>query len=232
MRTYIKPRAWNGRALTGLWSVTIKVDGVRALWNGSEWRSRADKPLYNIPPWEPGLSKDCEVFVGSFRDTIRATRTKHLKPDTPAVMPEHLYGLDPLDYRLEMGAIRCPSPDQIIDLMNTVIGRGFEGLVLRQGDTWLKVKPEETFDVPITGWGEGEGKHVGRLGFLVTPMGEVGTGFSDEEREMLWAEAITTGLGGQMIEVSCMHLTPDGMFRHPRFVRMRPDKSNEQRIAH
>jgi hypothetical protein len=70
---------------------TMKRDGVRAIWNGSEWRSRADKPLYNIPPWQHGMAQDCEVFVGSFTDTTRATRTKHLKPDTPRIDNAHLY---------------------------------------------------------------------------------------------------------------------------------------------
>ncbi|MBB1092180.1 hypothetical protein HUU61_12845 [Rhodopseudomonas palustris] len=58
----IKPSPWNGRDLTGEWEVTIKVDGWRALWNGSEWRSRADKPIPNIPPWRPGMATDCEVY--------------------------------------------------------------------------------------------------------------------------------------------------------------------------
>ena len=52
----------------------------------------------------------------------------------------------------------------------------------------------------------------------------MGSGFSDTERETLWAEAKAERLVGQVIEVACQHITPKGQFRHPIFVRMRPDK--------
>jgi ATP-dependent DNA ligase len=96
--------------------------------------------------------------------------------------------------------------------------------VLRQRGHWIKVKPEETHDVLITGYTEGNGKHSGRLGFVSTPRGAVGAGFTDSERESLWAEAKADRLIGQVIEVKCMQFTPDANFRHPSFVRMRPDK--------
>ena len=80
-------------------------------------------------------------------------------------------------------------------------------------------------DVTITDYAEGEGKHRGRLGFVTTANGAVGAGFTDQERELLWAEAQAGILVGQVIEVSCLELTPDRKFRHPFFVRMRPDKS-------
>jgi ATP-dependent DNA ligase len=62
------------------------------------------------------------------------------------------------------------------------------------------------------------------LGFVTTAKGDVGSGFTDIERETLWAEAKADRLVGQVIEVSCMQLTPNSQFRHPSFVRMRPDK--------
>ena len=50
-----KPRTWNGNKLAGEWLVTLKVDGVRAIWHDEQgWLSRANKPLYNIPPWRQG----------------------------------------------------------------------------------------------------------------------------------------------------------------------------------
>jgi ATP-dependent DNA ligase len=97
-------------------------------------------------------------------------------------------------------------------------------LVLRQGEQWIKVKPEDTHDVTITGYAEGKGKHLGRLGYVLTAKGGVGSGFTDTERETLWTEAKAGTLIGQVIEVSCMQITPDDKFRHPFFVRMRPDK--------
>ena len=220
-----RPRAWNGNKLAGDWLVTLKIDGVRAIWHDEQgWLSRANKPLYNIPPWRQDRPRDCEVFVGTFRDTIRATRTKFLKGDTPSILPRHMYGLEPLDPRLHWGTLTNPTPDDILAQLQRANDLGYEGLVLRQRDDWIKIKPEETHDVAITGYGEGKGKHLGRLGYVTTAKGDVGSGFTDTEREILWAEAKAERLVGQVIEVSCMQFTPDGQFRHPFFVRMRPDK--------
>jgi ATP-dependent DNA ligase len=220
-----KPRAWNGNKLAGDWLVTVKIDGVRAIWHDEQgWFSRANKPLYNIPRWQEGSARDCEVFVGTFRDTIRATRTKFLKGDTPSILLQHMYGLEPLDPRLRWGTLTNPAADDILAQFQRANDLGYEGLVLRQGDRWIKIKPEETHDVAITGYGEGKGKHLGRLGYVLTDKGDVGSGFTDTEREILWAEAKAERLVGQVIEVSCMQFTPAGQFRHPFFVRMRPDK--------
>jgi ATP-dependent DNA ligase len=220
-----RPRAWNGKGLAGEWLVSLKIDGVRAIWHDEQgWLSRANKPLYNIPPWRQGRPRDCEVFVGSFRDAIRATRTKRQKRDTPFILPEHMYGLDQLDPRLHWGQLSNPTPADILAQLQRANDRGHEGLVLRQGDRWIKVKPEETHDVAITGYAEGRGKHLGRLGFVTTAKGAVGSGFTDVEREILWAEAKAERLVGQMIEVSSAGFTSGGQFRHPFFVRIRPDK--------
>lgn len=219
-----KPHSWNGNGLNGQWLVTLKLDGVRAIWHDEQgWLSRAGRPLYNIAAWKAG-PRDCELYVGTFTDTIRATRTKHPNSDTPIILREHLYGLDLLDSRLNLSKLTDPSREEILDQLNRARTLGHEGVVLRQGDRWIKVKPEETHDVAITGFMEGQGKHAGRLGFVTTDRGKVGSGFSDEERSILWAEAQAGTLVGQVIEVSCMMSTTAGMFRHPRFVRMRPDK--------
>ena len=69
--------------------------------------------------------------------------------------------------------------------------------MLRQNGNWIKVKPEETHDVVITGYGEGKGRHLGRLGFINTARGTVGAGFSDTERQFLWAEAKAESWSGR-----------------------------------
>lgn len=221
----INPRSWNRKRLTGEWLVTVKVDGIRAIWHDDlGWLSRANKPLYNIPAWREGQPRDCEVFVNNFRDTIRATRTRCPGPNTPSIAQKYLYGLDPLDHRLHWGILTDPTPEDIWAQLRRANGFNYEGVVLRQGNQWIKVKPSETHDVIITGYTEGRGKHRGRLGFVGTSKGSVGSGFTDIEREMLWADAKAQRLVGQLIEVSCMQLTPNGQFRHPVFVRLRPDK--------
>ncbi|MCK1412472.1 MULTISPECIES: hypothetical protein [unclassified Bradyrhizobium] len=223
--TINNPRLWNGRALAGDWTVSFKLDGVRAIWRDKAWISRANKPLQNIPPWRDGQPSDCEVFVNNFRDTIRATRTKRLKQDTPSITRQHLYGLAPLDPRLHWGSLSNPTPADILAKLQGANDLGYEGLVLRRGEQWLKVKPTETHDVLITSVSEGTSKHRGRLGFVTTARGAVGAGFTDSDREVLWGEAKAGRLVGQVIEVTCMQLTDHGNFRHPVFIRMRPDKS-------
>lgn len=218
----IKAKPWSGKDLKGLWHVTRKVDGVRCLWNGTEWLSRADKPLYNLPPYDGRA--DCEAYCGGFKETITRIRAK--TKDRP-ILKSQLFALDDLDTRLLIGGLNDPTAANIKRLMKVEVAKGHEGLVLRQGDVWLKVKPVETYDVPVTGIFEGEGKHKGRMGYLTTPMGDVGTGFADEEREAWWGSHgpfFADHRVGATIEVECMKLTDDGKFRHPRFLHIRIDK--------
>lgn len=215
-------KSWDGSDLKGTWRLTIKIDGIRALRCDDGWISRAGKPLHNIPLVD-GI-KDCEVYLGSFKKTYSAIRTKHITVDTPIITPANLYSLSPLDTRLNMGVVVDPLASNIMVHMNIVNRWGYEGLVLRNVDTnqWLKVKPNETHDVLVTGYGEGEGKYKGMLGYLETEKGSVGTGFNDEERKLFWG--LKDLLIGKMVEVSCMEITEDGKFRHASYVRLRPDK--------
>jgi len=51
----------------------------------------------------------------------------------------------------------------------------------------------------------------------------VGSGFSDEQRQQFWANP--NSIKGKIIEVQFHEETPDGSLRHPRFVRVREDKT-------
>jgi hypothetical protein len=211
---YTKAKDYTGKPLKGLWTVTRKVDGVRAFFTPGGVVSRAGKPLYNLDHlYHLGLT-DVEVFCGSWEESSSRVRTKN---DGTPVEPEYLYSLSPVDSRLMLGSIQDPSPEEVYALMQTEVDSGHEGIVLRQVDKWIKVKPTITHDVPITGIQPGTGKHDGRMGALLTPMGKVGTGFTDKQRELDWQI-------GQIIEVEAMGLTPAGKFRHPRFIRVRFDK--------
>ena len=208
-------KPWSGKDLSGWWDFTYKIDGIRAIHQPWGWESRKGKELYNLPIHAP--CGDYEVYLGSFKRTVEVLRTKEHEHK---VTLEELYSLDPLDKRLFLISICNPKESYIKELLQKVNNSGYEGLVLRQKDAWIKVKPEETYDVEVLSMGEGKGKYKGALGFFRTPMGKVGTGFTDEERKKYWAGGFT----GSCIEVGCMSLTPDGKFRHPRFIRERFDK--------
>lgn len=218
----IKAKEWDGKDLEGNWLVTLKIDGVRALSDGKRVLSRNGKLLYNCQHLAHKFT-DAEIYCGSFKQTIQVVRTVKVPTELQeefVVQENEVYSLNPLDSRLIQGHINNPTAVDIIKLMKLAVRRGYEGLVLRNGDTWLKVKPECTYDVTITALVEGKGKHKGRLGKFMTDMGGVGTGFTDLQRQEYWTEKMV----GTTIEVACMQLTTDGKFRHPRFVRTRFDK--------
>lgn len=210
----INPKLWKGQDLKGIWQFSIKLDGVRAIIKNGCAESKHGKPLYNLGYIPDG---DYEIFTGSWESSISSVRTY----EKEGVIPDHAYSLDPLDERITLCSYENPSILLINRLLKSAVDQGHEGLVLRQGNKWLKVKPFETHDVPVIGIQAGTGKHVGRMGALLTPMGKVGTGFTDKQREELKDIPLDT-----IIEVECMKLTPAGKFRHPRFKRIRYDKSS------
>lgn len=212
-----KPKLWKGNSLEGKWIVSRKLDGVRAFITKEGCYSRNGKPLYNLDKFIRDEPQDVEVYLGSWESSITAVRSSKTVQD---ISSENLYSLDPLDDRLVLNEIVDPEANEIFNILNEVLVNGDEGIVLRQGDTWLKVKPTETYDVKVIDLLPGKGKHDGKLGAFITSMGNVGTGLTDQQR----IEYNTDSMIGETVEVECMSLTPDGKFRHPRFVRVRYDK--------
>jgi len=210
---YNKPRNWNGRSLKGKWEFTTKKDGVRVFIKDGVALSRADKPLYNLEGLDDG---DYEVFIGDWNNTVSRVRTQDGWP----IRQDQLYSIDPLDSELHRFYMTDPNQTDIVTALANAIREGHEGLVLRQGDRWIKVKPRDNHDVRITGIKMGTGRIEGLLGAFITDMGNIGTGFSDKQRKELLDTPI-----GSMIEISCRGLTNGGKFKEPAFERLRFDKS-------
>lgn len=209
-------KVWNGEALEGKWLITYKIDGVKAVVKDGKALSRAGKPLYNLPTLEDG---EYEIFRKDWETSVHLVRTKN--EDTGITMKD-VYRLEPVpDSRLYLrGVWYNPTKETILKIMDQALRFGYEGLVLRQGDTRLKVKPVETYDVAVIGRYSGKGKHLGKIGGLITEKGRVGTGFTDEQRKKFKRLKL-----GTMIEVQSMGLTKNGKFRHPRFIRVRWDRN-------
>lgn len=206
-------KSWDGNPLSGKWEVTWKLDGVRAIIDANGVAlSRAGKPLYNLQHLPAG---DYEIFHKNWETSVSLVRTKQGTPVNPAFA----FSLHPLDVRLDAGVLLDPSSAEISSALADAISRGHEGLVLRNGGVWIKVKTIETHDVVVTGVIDGKGKYIGGMGALITDKGKVGTGFTKGQRFSFGKDII-----GQVIEVECMSLTPAGKFRQPRFVRIRFDK--------
>lgn len=103
----------------------------------------------------------------------------------------------------------------------------------KRSHNWLKVKDEQTVDVPIVGYVEGTGKYEGTLGALVVDYNgkevNVGSGLSDVDRDYFWKHQ--TKYQNILVEVEYHEETPDGSLRHPRFVRLREDKPVEDGVG-
>jgi len=113
-----------------------------------------------------------------------------------------------------------------------------EGLMLNRDSKYackrhngiLKVKRFYTVDLEVTATEEGSGRNAGRLGaFVVDYKGNtlnVGSGFSDEQREAFWARRET--MPGRVIEVKYKEESSDkktGLLslQFPIFVALREE---------
>ena len=220
MAEYIKARKWNGKDLKGEWRFEYKIDGVRMLRDENDNPiSRSGKPLYNLDDIDKGI-RDAEVYRKDWETSISMVKTKI--GGTP-VQEVDVYDLEDEANGLFVRDVTNPTSEFIMRELNKAVKSGFEGLILRQGDSWIKVKPVHTADVRVTGIFGGTGQFEGMLGGFRTPYGQVGTGFTNDQRVELNDE----GLVETIIEVAFMEMTKDNKFRHPRFIRLRPDKNEE-----
>lgn len=105
-----------------------------------------------------------------------------------------------------------------------------EGWVVKDGNllNWRKVKPVETYDLVVVGFTRGRGKYHGMIGACVLADGSgtiVGkcSGMDDATRRHMtdyrewWL--------GQLIEVKAQGRASAGGLDHPRYVRVRDDKT-------
>jgi DNA ligase-1 len=133
--------------------------------------------------------------------------------------------------------------DQLERYAQDQVKAGFEGIMIKdtgapyickRSTDWMKWKPVITVDLEVIGLEEGTGRNAGRLGALVCNgiddgkeiTVNVGSGFSDEDRDSYWANS--QFIVGRTAEILCDVITQnqDGTYslRFPRFVRFRDDK--------
>jgi len=90
---------------------------------------------------------------------------------------------------------------------------------------WMKLKEEQSLDLPIVGFKEGAGKYEGTLGALIVSHKGVKvpvSGMRDDLRDRIWRNQ--SKYMGRIVEVSFQLITERGSLRHPRFKTLRPDK--------
>jgi DNA ligase-1 len=134
--------------------------------------------------------------------------------------------------------VKCEGMDHLKEELKRVEALGGEGLMLRQpgskyipgrSTTLLKVKTFHDAEAKVIDHAPGTGKHKGRLGALVVTLPDgvrfnVGTGFSDAERE-------NPPKIGSVITFRYQELSNDGVPRFPSYVGERLDVKEPAPIA-
>lgn len=114
---------------------------------------------------------------------------------------------------------------------------GYEGIMLKhrlsyyepkRSSHWLKYKPTLTMDCKVIGMKEGKGKYEGTLGSLIVKQENNKicdvSGMTDNLRNWFWQRKHKIEKMGIIIEVEYQSLTPKGIMRFPRYIRLRDDK--------
>lgn len=130
--------------------------------------------------------------------------------------------------------------DKIKALDNKFVAEGYEGVMLRsmdvvydwkRSDALVKYKSFKEEDLTIVDAIEGKGKYKGMLGAFVCEgkveghkvKTEVGSGFSDEQREEFWKEKKT--IIGILAEIKYQNLSDDNSsLRFPIFIKFKLDR--------
>ena len=106
--------------------------------------------------------------------------------------------------------------DKMAEFYTETVAAGYEGIMVKDVNapyeckrttTWLKWKPVDSVDLKVVGLEEGTGRNEGRFGAFVcegkedgkTIQVNVGTGYSDDQRDAFWAEQ--KELIGEIIEI-------------------------------
>ena len=130
------------------------------------------------------------------------------------------------------------------DVMNRYaqdcVAEGFEGIMIKnldapyeskRSDFWMKWKPTITVDLNIVGFEQGTGRNSDRLGAIICEGTDndrnirvnVGSGFSDDDRQRLWDARDTLLDNVVEVEADAVTQNQDGTYslRFPRFLRFR-----------
>lgn len=132
------------------------------------------------------------------------------------------------------------NPQEVEAFFAEALERNLEGLVLttkvrpyegKRSYHWLKVKAEETLDLPITGaeMADARSKHAGLVGaVLVECEGVVSgaAGMPDDIRKRVTELHLAGDLAGLIAEIEFHEKTPDGKLRHARVKKIRFDKES------
>jgi len=220
---------WDFTADPTGWLVSEKLDGVRAIWDGSKFLSRNGRefpaPAWVIAAMPSGVILDGELWLGRgrFQETVSAVR----RGDWSALRFMIFDAIRPgalLDRIAFLGCLSLPAfceilPQQICTseahldaLENEILEAGGEGLILRN---------------PASSYEHRRSREMRKLKrFCASEATVTGHDGSTILAEMAGISFRVAGRGqlpaiGAEITVSFFGLTDSGMFRHPSLVGVR-----------
>ncbi len=226
------------------WWMSEKLDGVRAIWNGTDFISRSGKvfpaPSEVKESMPVGVILDGELFGG--RGKFQKSIGKIRRGIWDGITYKAFDVINPKPFEARQATLRalilpawcevveqvkCSSEDHLEDYEQGLVEQGAEGVMLRKpaslyqqkrsGDL-LKLKRFQSSEAEVIGYEQGEGKNANRVGALVAKfagqMFKLGTGLTDEQRDN--PPAI-----GSVVTFSFFDLTDGGKPRFPSFIGVR-----------
>lgn len=140
------------------------------------------------------------------------------------------YGVDFVPYRLKSDFNIDGEPfASVLDWLMLRKLPDTEGWVVKDGNllNWRKVKGEETYDLKVVGFTKGKKKYEGQIGALILESSNGRRvkcgGMTDEERAHMTHDQ--AAWLGAIVEVKCQGRGSAGGLAHPRFIRVREDKT-------
>lgn len=175
-------------------------------------------------------------------DLVARDEVDSMNYTTPArdrwALMEDLIPYDSLTFE-EVVHTKVHTPEEVQECFELDLADGWEGSVLhdasavyacKRSNAWIKCKQFFSSEFTIVGFIPGTGKHLGRLGAIMVTgeyegrsvTAEVGTGFSDAERQELWDNQ--ADYLGATAEIKSFEVTEAGSLRFPSFLRIREDE--------
>jgi len=243
--TAIKPmlaQSYDGQDVAG-WLMSEKLDGVRAIWDGEQFKSRNGN-VFNVPEWfksaMPQVCLDGELWMGRgrFQETVGIVRSN--KPQDPRweQIKFHVFDApmfdggfsDRLKYcaeLLESNTVavavphsRCGSIVDLHLLCSQIVSEGAEGLMVRRpSSAYVQRRSADLLKYKITNSDEGQLVAItGKMKSIsISWRGmivNIGTGFDSFTRKN--PPAI-----GSIITFEYRGFTDCGLPRSPSFVTVR-----------
>jgi DNA ligase-1 len=236
----------DGMDPTGWW-MSEKLDGVRAIWDGTDFRTRNNNVLF-APDWfKKGMPKerlDGEFWLGRnlFQETMSVVRRhspngewKKIKyrvfdaPDATGDFEDRMDHLNKMNLPVHVQVViqfKCSSEHHLGQFLKTITDQGGEGIMLRKphsqyearrSSTLLKVKPFHDMEVRVVGHTAGKGKHKGVLGALVCEHNGHRFNVGGGFTDAWRANPPAVGT---TITIKYQNLTKKGVPRHASFLRV------------